>query len=405
MTQETGSELALSGRSELARELATLDRRVRERLGLRDGLIVAIDLIIAATRILIDDEDPRPWHERFDTLEPVVRSAIPDQEGLKAGLDAVAEDLPGLGKRLQRDDAQRFIHRLVGEATFNRLKSALRSDGAALLVAMRRGVRALMPLALALDDCIAFLSPGQLSTINGFGDLGDSMLKAALLLDVALEKGFDLGLPLRDLTVRDGELEPLVEDVAGNLENIADRLREVIEGETSELLSELSDRLARKIRGARDVLEVSADGVSQASSSLIELIDRLFRQVFTDDEVLEWVGRNRPNQGDLTYLDGSDRPRPTKRAQALMFAFGGQHGADGQVFSELAAAGVVAARTELQRLKHADEGSTQESRTVRQLIAAVEGYVVFSIRVGWVGLSQDGLVRLRARLGDLPAGP
>lgn len=405
MAEESGSELALSGRSELARELATLDRRVRERLGLRDGLIIAIDLIIAATRILIDDEDPRPWHERFDTLEPVVRSAIPDEEGLKAGLDAVAEDLPGLSKRLQRDDALRFIHRLVGEATFNRLKAALRSDGAALLVAMRRGVRALMPLALALDDCIAFLSPGQLSTINGFGDLGDSMLKAALLLDVSLEKAFDLGLPLRDLTVRDGELEPLVEDVAGSLEHVAERLREVVEGETSELLSELSDRLSRKIRGARDVLEVSADGVSQASNSLIELIDRLLRRAFTDEEVVEWAGRDRPNERGLTYRDGAGRLRPTKRAQALVFALGGQHGAEGQVFSELAAAGVVAARTELQRLKHADQGSAEESQTVRQLIAAVEGFVIFSVRVGWVGLSQDGLVRLRARLGDLPAGP
>jgi hypothetical protein len=44
--------------------------------------------------------------------------------------------------------------------------------------------------------------------------------------------------------------------------------------------------LSRKIQGARDALTYSADPVSQAASSLIEMIDRLLRTAFNEAEVL-----------------------------------------------------------------------------------------------------------------------
>lgn len=173
----------------------------------------------------------------------------------------------------------------------------------------------------------------------------------------------------------------------------------MIEGKSSELLSKVSERLARKVRGARSLgRRVLAGGQLPHGEDGQAPPDCLHCE-----EVLAWLGASRAGVADLTYIDGAGRRRPTKRGQALMFALCGQAHREGEDFAEMAAAELTAARAELQRLKHADDGSPEEVNTVRRLVAAVEGYVVLSIRLGWVGLSDEGLAGLRARLGEVPA--
>lgn len=394
--------LSLSGRSELANELATLEPQVRELLGLPDALVLTLDVVIAAARLLLDDSDPRPWHERLDDLSVLAAQLAPDADRLLDEVRAIASDPSALVQRLRSRDAQRFVHRLVGEARFNRLRSAMKADGAVIVLGVRRAMRSLMPLALALDDCVAFLTPGQVATLEGFGKFGDSLLRMVVAADASLDKVLDLGLPFHELTLREGELEPLTNDISAGIDEIADHLHEVLEGRSSEVLLELSTRLSRKVQGARDALETSADGVSQAANSLVEFVDRLLREAFAEEDVMGWVSRNRRQGPELSYEDKNlGRMRPTKRAQALCFVFGGHDHDESNVLNEMAAAGVVAARTRLQQLKHADDGGSDEVPTLRRLIAAVEGFVVFSVRVGWIDLSDEELLSIRIGLGDV----
>jgi len=58
----------------------------------------------------------------------------------------------------------------------------------------------------------------------------------------------------------------------------------------------------------------------------------------------------------------------------------------------------VAARGQLQKLKHADAGTVEQQRELYGLLSAFESYLVVTIRLGWsVYASNDDLERLRAR--------
>ncbi len=108
------------------------------------------------------------------------------------------------------------------------------------------------------------------------------------------------GVPLAMATSRTEELRHLVvQDWAA----LMDELRQVVSTQAQVRVLQANSMLARKMQGARDALEHSADPVSQAANSLIELIDRLLRQSFPEPAVLDWVRTKYPTMSDLIWSD------------------------------------------------------------------------------------------------------
>ena len=141
-------------------------------------------------------------------------------------------------------------------------------------------------------------------------------------------------------------------------------LRMVVSDRARVLADELGSMVSRKIRGAMDAITSSADPVSQAANSLIELIDRLLRTAFTEDEVLTWIAEHRPEDKSLTYIN-SKTVKPTKRAQALCFVHGGRPphkpppSRQTLDIMDMLADVLVSTRAMLQKLKHADTGEPE----------------------------------------------
>lgn len=181
------------------------------------------------------------------------------------------------------------------------------------------------------------------------------------------------------------------------MKEMSSRLRQMASGPTRAKLSDLNARLAAKIAGAEDALRLSADGVSQAAHSMVELIDRILRTAFTEQAVLDWIAESDRCDDDLTYLAPSGKRSSTKRGQALCFIYAGRPVEESAVH-EILAAGVVSARTQLQALKHAEKGDSADVEKVVGLIAAVEGCFALTLRVGWMSLDDNEVDGLRRRL-------
>lgn len=367
-------------------------------------MLVVWDLLVRAARVLTDDSDPRPWMDRLaealgPMLDPVDDAARAAMHGhLASLLEVLGTELVGWTKGLAKEDRRRFLLRAVGAAAWDRLGQALRSDAAVLVVAVRRGSRFLMPFALALDDVALVLTPAQLAECLPLGPVEGSLLGVALQLDKGLDEFVGLGLVLSAAAARPDEVEALrVKD----LRAFAGELRQVVSGRSRSEVAGVSAALARKMQGAKDALEHSADPVSQASSSIIELIDRLLRTAFTDQEVFDWVRAAYPDDPAMTVVkDGG--VVPTKRAQAFCFAYAGQWAGERSAVNELVAVGIVAARRSLQQLKHADTGSVEETEALVRYLAAVEGSLHMALSVAWALAPDDDVRRLKARLHAAP---
>ncbi|MEX5633863.1 SGNH/GDSL hydrolase family protein [Parafrankia sp. FMc2] len=370
--------------------------KLRHTLLLDDVVIVFIDAVVATAKLMLDDNDSRPWRERIYDFE-LIFSGLDEErvQMLTDGLNKLSEDGNEIAARIKSQGYQIFVRRLVGTARYDRLVKALKSDGAVAILAARRVTRHIMPLALALDDCVVLLTPDQIARVEGLSKLNHSMLQLTLIIDDALEGVIAKGFSLESVPAREGEAGTLGAD----LQRLADQLHQIIEGRTRDALIALSARLARKIQGARDVLDTSADGVSQAANSLVEMLDRMLRNAFQREFVLEWVRREAPNKRDLTYVDHYGVVQPSKRGQALCLVYAGQPIPHPSPMHELAAMGVAEVRGALQKLKHADSGREEEIDEVRKLMAAIEGFITFTIQVGWVGVDEESLSTLRERLG------
>lgn len=390
-------ELALSGRSALAAELRDLPPQLRKTLGLPDVVIVIVDVALAVTRTLMDDQDTRPWHEKLDELKELLPELLQDEEFEKVAtvLNELASNGEAVAARLKSGAYQRFLRRLLGAARFDRIASAAKSDAAVFAAAARRVLRHLLPLAAALDNCVALLTPSQIARVEGLSEMSHSLLQIAVHVDSAIDQVLNIGIPLHTVPVRETETRALDE----NLEDLAERLHVVLEGQSREALQSLSEKLSRKVQGARDVLDSSADGVSQAANSLVEFVDRLLRQAFHEEFVIDWVSREWPTPTDLVYEDSSSgQCRPTKRGQALCFVHAGRSIDQPSPFHELAATSLAGTRQSLQRLKHADSGMPAEVDELRGIMSAIEGFIVFAIRVGWSAADDDEVEALRSRL-------
>lgn len=392
------------GRSSLASELRQLPERLRKTLELRDWVIDTVDVTVSALIAFADPADCRTIEERFGWLlaeeaddDAYYRAENFDRELAEwtQRLNAVSEtELPRWTKRLAGDGGwKRFARKLLGARSYDRLARAIEDDLIAVAGGFRRLIQIAQPFAVAFDDLVGVLTPEQIKGVDNTYDWAAiSALRFLLQLDSAIgryiESSFDWSSFKLDATS--------VEQ--SDFNEMAHRLRGAAVGPTRERLAELNARLASKISGAQDALKLSADGASQAAHSLVELIDRMLRTAFPDNAVMAWIADSSRTHDGLTYIKEDGSQRPTKRAQALCFAYGGRPASQKSAVHEMVATGLVAARAQLQELKHADQGNEAEVRQVTSLMAAVEGFLTLALRIGWATLDEEEVDGLRRRL-------
>jgi hypothetical protein len=277
----------------------------------------------------------------------------------------------------------------------------MQADATVLAAAIRKAVKHLMPYAVAFDDITAVLPPSQLAMLPGLGGVSQPALAMVLQLDAILES--IITAPVR-ATLTAALLKQGTRPTPNQLAEVLPSLRQLVSGRAHEQAALLGATLSRKIQGARDALTHSADPVSQAASSLIEMIDRLLRTAFNEAEVLAWTASNYPDD-DRLVNDVGGTIRPTKRAKALCFVHAGQSVDERSVVHEIVAAGLLATRTALQGLKHADTGQPDELDALLQHLAAVEGIITLAVGLSWSLADVDTVQRLRQRLDPTPAKP
>lgn len=393
----TPTTVAMPPGSELAEVLRSLPPGMQALLGVNQHALATLDLAVAAARTIIDDTDERSLDERFGWLPAALADLDPDggvNELLAWLSDITTRDaVIGRIRRLKDGSWRRFLHRLLGAAVYDRLAAAGRADGEAVGEAVQWASERVKPFAVAFDDCMRPLPPDEMRRLVGIDGLpASSTLETLLKLDGAVAKLMALR--------REDPATDLVEtsSAAGHLPDLVEELRTATSGPTRQALGELNGLLGRKLEGARAALESSPDGVSQAANSLVELIDRMLRTAFPPAEVLDWLtATGRQGKLYVHYVgDNRDIPRPTKRAEALCFVYGGQVTAPSSVLEALGEA-VPAMRNELQKLKHADTAIESEVVKVRNLTYSVEAFITLVVRIGWAIMGADRIEEIRRR--------
>lgn len=386
------------GRSVLVKRVATLPVLVRRAIGVNDYVVALVDSIVTMCSIVLEESDV-PLVQRLAEAEEEIgafkESPAWITDALQHASDAALADWVA---RLQRADHQKILNRLLGTATFNAIKRDAQTDARIILMAARVGARVLRPWALAMDDALGVLTQAQREEIGFPQAISTSLFGLALNADEVLGTTLssDVGLVFPE-NVENHVLE------SSEVEAAMGQFRTLLRARADENLADLSDVFARKIRGARDALEHSADGVSQAANSLVELIDRIARDAFSEREVLEWLRGNGLDDDRHIYSAGG-RDRPTKRGQLLCLAWAGapiSAQTTGTVnFQKVAAYALLNIREGLQKLKHADEGTDEERVLLGQFLDAIEATTVLMIRASWALVGRERVQALRAQFND-----
>ncbi|MER6288555.1 hypothetical protein [Streptomyces sviceus] len=356
--------------------------------------VLALDIFVSVCKSLTDSTDLRPWQEKIeDCFAGFDGEAL--EEFFRTFSEEFQEDeVKNWIDRLGNENYKSFVERLLGAARYRQLINAVKEDGAVVTLAIRRGVRALMPFAVAWGDALSVMSKEQMKVAKRTDALAFNAVQLIVSLDDFLGEKLLPDLPMEGTAATSSDLAAWAPD---GPEALAAQFRTLVTEASTKRLERANSPLVRKIRGARDALTYSADGVSQAANSLIELLDRIMRDAFPPEEVLRWVDGNLPEQEGLTYLKDGQRA-PTKRAEALCFVYGGgsvmptepnqyDNGEGLSVFHDVVALVLVSARTKLQKLKHADSGTPEEREQLIAVLAAIEGALMLGLTIG--GLSAD----------------
>ncbi|GAA3144568.1 hypothetical protein JOF29_005716 [Kribbella aluminosa] len=375
------------GRSALARQLAELPQGLRATLDLTDAAILLVDLSVSLAAVLTDQNDERPWQDRLTAF--IAEFSLPPGgddgiEQLGATIASVNTDrIPLWMSELGTSAGHERLRQLLNEDHYDRLRLALQDDLATVVGAIRRALQFGMPFALTLDNSVAPLSQAQLAQLPQVNEFAGSAL--AILVELHDDIGRHDPSPE---TADDRSLAELTAD-----------LQQRQSAGVRAMVLELSAMLSRKLQGARDAMAHSADPVSQAANSLIEFIDRLLRQAFDEQTVLAWINQNCRSDAELTYTTSSGTVRPTKRGEAMCFMYGGGPLRMRSPLHEAAVAGLIVARTALQRLKHADELSgSSEIEQVSIHLNAIEAYLVIAMKIGWLALDEAEVREIRERI-------
>lgn len=369
-------------RSQIVSVARTLRPGVRRVLRLSDGLLILVDFIVGAANVYLDDSDPRPVGERMSewvstSLEPGDQIQVDE---VTTAMDYFSNAPEGWIGKLQAHLTKPFILRLLGAATYQELTNAAKQDTAVVVRVIQRLALQLRPMALALEDAITLVSQQELAA-SGLGSLPVKVLQMMFNLE---EQATTELLPRLGI-----EIDPAIRPTNEDMSAIMEELRVLVAEDSIEQVQRIG-QLKNKISGARHALDGSDDGVSQAAHSLVELIDRSFREAYPKDVVLRWIADVFPDSAkEYTYeAQPSGELRPTKLAEALCFTAGGATRGDaGAGIHRVVALALIGARSKLQKFKHNDDPSNEEREEIRQIMRGVEGAMIIGIRIGF-GLAQ-----------------
>lgn len=384
------------GRSRLAADAARLPVHFRRAIHLDDYIIAALDTVVTYCAI-VNEDTGAPLLERLEAAGselPVVTGPV---DWATAALNHLSgPSVDDWADKLARPDRRKVLNRTLGTALYNTLRADLRADARTVLTAIQRGTEFLQPWAVVMDDAIGILTDEQRRELAADRFTGMPLIEVVLNIDALV------GTTLReDLRLSQPKVTLERTMTANEVESIKDQVRAVVRSRSDENLTSLSRVLLRKVRGARDALRYSEDGVSQAANSLVELIDRLAREAFSEEEVLCWLDQDGFDLHDHTYADAAGRKRPTKSAQLLCLAWAGAPvSADPESFDirKLAAFALLNARKQLQKLKHADGATEDELAMLRSLLNITEGTITLIVRGCWAVAEPIRLAELRNRL-------
>ena len=398
---EETSDLGVVGRSDygsaLAAEAARLPTSLRSQLPVSEGAVLLWDGIVAICHALMHQRDDLDWVGRLNTVLDVKAAAFTPEglESIRCELERIAAEKDvAWFKNLARSDFLRFLEKAVGAAAYGRIRRAVLDDMAVVAETIRVGVQLLQPYAQAAEDMMRVLPVKGSDLRAALGAAELVLVKLVIQADLVLEQLLDAAI---NDEFSDGLFTRMPAPTTEEIEAVVPKLRAIISDRAAQLATELGSAVSRKIQGARDAISMSADPVSQAANSLIELIDRLLRTAFTDEEVLAWIDDNYPKSKDLKYSRGPSL-LPTKRAQALCFVFGGQARGPGDDVRETLADVIVNVRSRLQGLKHADTGEPEELTELGLLMRAVESFFALGVRFAWATMPADALKELQGRI-------
>ncbi|MFJ4866089.1 hypothetical protein [Streptomyces sp. NPDC088748] len=384
-------------RSRIAEFLRQLDPDVRTALHFDDAAVISADLLISMCRALMDTGSGQPWQDRMEsTFEEF------DLSDLETGLDHILEQMQDTDTAISWLNSfkgvnyRTFALRLLGAADFRRLADAVKEDGAIVALAVRRGLRGLMPFAVAWSDAVGNMTENQRKAVSKTDIIGLEVVKMVIMADEAFGKKFVATLPMQ-LTA--ATADNLVGWRPDDMTEIVSTIRHKVADSSAKRLERENSQLVRKIRGAKDALTHSEDGISQAANSLIELIDRIMREAFSNEEVMAWAEENLPNEPLLTHKDKDGKIKPTKRAEALCFVYRGaptareanehDNGQGPTLIHDVLARVIVATRTSLQKFKHDDAGTQEEKDQLFSLLAGLEGALLLGLSISQIGIKRD----------------
>ncbi|MEV7489058.1 hypothetical protein AB0N86_34220 [Streptomyces sp. NPDC093023] len=386
-------------RSRIADFLRQLDPDVRMALHFDDAAVIGADLLISMCRALLDTGSDQPWQDRLEsTLEEF------DLSDVETGLDSILEKFQNTDMAIswltsfKGVNYNAFALRLLGARDFKRLVDVVKEDGAIVALAVRRALRGAMPFAVAWSDAISNMTENQRKAVSKADILGLDLVQIVIMVDEAFGTKFISTLPMELTTATTDDLVGWRPD---DMTEIVSTIRHRVAESSAKRLERENSQLVRKIRGAKDALAHSEDGISQAANSLIELIDRILRNAFTKEQVMAWVVANLPNEPGLTYPDERGVDQPNKRAEILCFVYRGgptareaheyDNGQGPSLIHDVLARVIVATRTSLQGFKHGDAGTQEEKEQLLSLLAGLEGALLLGLSISQIGIKEGEL--------------
>lgn len=387
------------GRSVLAKRVVLLPPRMRKLLGVNDYIVATIDFIVTLCTIVLE-EDEAPLLQRINAATEEFGVLREEPAWITRALQQISEpELAAWARRLQRADHKKTLNRLLGTAMFNQLRQDLNTDARTVLATIRIGVNLFRPWALAIDDSLGMLTQAQKDDAGVPGTLMASFFGMALNLEELL------GVTLADQAAlkfpQQTEQHALSED---EVQAAMNQLRLLVRASAEENLADLSEVFSRKMRGAREAMEFSVDGVSQAANSIVELIDRIAREAFTEDEVSRWLESNDLSDERHSYVTPKGDRRPTKRAQLMCLAWAGSQiepaGPPSVSIHKIAAYTLLNVRDNLQKLKHSDANTDEERALLIQYLGTIEGTIMLMINACWITAGPQQVQAIRAQFSN-----
>lgn len=373
-------------------EYRKLPRNKQARLRVVDeSLADLFDIVMRVVQVICASDDRQTAMEQIAECLARVDGTVLDNASV--ALAELAKDdktMRAVKRAITQHDSYSFLLRAFGNSDGASLAAALRQDVAFLAVFTARLTRGLMPIVAAWEDTLCVLSNSDRAALARKVSLPIDCLQVLIDFENAFTGVMTERLPKEMIEAATEQITILdADNIIPDEEHV--HLYLIHDGENRVAL--IDPALVKKLKGAATALKLSEDGVSQAANSLIELIDRILRGTASDESVLNWLGENQLQRGETTYSKNG-MERPTKFGQCLYFLYGGGHVLDCTkqddgtvVFASIyfyLAKSLVAARNDLQEIKHTDNGTADERSRINRDANAIIGVVEFASRFGWV---------------------